>query len=105
MTMHRVMLSAGVAILVSLAIIVARSQGGAQPNDARAASGVSDSSEHPMPAPITAAEIAELHAAVATVMVNGRGQSAATIRRMQTRMASAGVAQDSGAEASATVPH
>ena len=55
------MLTAGVAILVSLGIIVARSQGRAQPSDTTATA----RSPFASPAPMTPAEIAELHAAVA----------------------------------------
>ncbi len=50
----------------------------------------------PRPPQPTAAEIAELHAAVVTMMVNGSGQSAATMRRMQARIASRTTAWDSG---------
>jgi hypothetical protein len=63
MRVHRVMLCAGVAILMSLGVIVARSQGRAQATDAQTASDVSNLSAHPTP--MTAAEIAELQPAVA----------------------------------------
>ena len=53
-TMHRVILAAGVAILVSLGIILARSQGRAQPGDTGSASAVSNSSGRLAPRPMTA---------------------------------------------------
>ncbi|MFL5517704.1 MAG: hypothetical protein ACJ8DJ_16220 [Gemmatimonadales bacterium] len=44
--MHRLILAAGVAILVSLGIILARSQGTAASADTRAAAAGSNFSEH-----------------------------------------------------------
>jgi hypothetical protein len=58
-TVHRVILAAGVAILVTLAIILARSQGGAAASDTRSASVVSNRSEHW--ASMRAAASADLH--------------------------------------------
>jgi hypothetical protein len=58
--MHRVILAAGVAILLSLGIILARSQGRAQPGDARSASTASNP-RHLPPMPMTAAKSADLH--------------------------------------------
>jgi hypothetical protein len=86
--MHRVILAAGAAILVSLGVILARSQGRAQSSDAPAVSSVSSPSEDSAGNLITAAELAELHAAVATVMVDGSGRSGETVRRLQALMVS-----------------
>jgi hypothetical protein len=82
--MHRVMLAAGAAILVSLGVILARSQGRAQSSDVPPISSVSSVSEDLM----TAAELAQLHTAVAIVMVNGSGRSGESVRRLQALMVS-----------------
>ena len=86
--MHRVMLAAGAAILVSLGVILARSQGRAQSSDVPPISSVSSVSEDSVGNPMTAAELAQLHAAVASVMVNGSGRSGESVRRLQALMVS-----------------
>ena len=64
-TMHRVILAAGVAILVSLGIILARSQGRAQRGDTRSPSTASNP-RHLPPMWITAAERADLRSEAET---------------------------------------
>jgi hypothetical protein len=86
--MHRVMLAAGAAILVTLGVILARSQGRAQSSDVPPISSVSRVSEDSAGNLMTAADLAELHAAVAIVMVNGSGRSGETVRRLQALMVS-----------------
>ncbi len=96
--MNRLMLASGVAILVILAVILARSQGRAPSRDLPAVSSVSRPSEDSAAIPMTAAEPAELHAGRGTVLVDGTGHSRATARRIQALLMPGKTQPDTGGE-------